>query len=148
MQYLVSVIADGAELATPGEMVAIDAFNDRIRAHGSLVFANGLAEPSLGTVIEGRGEEPVFTDGPSWSRRSSSPVSGSSRLLTFDVALELAVDGSKARNRRIELRPLLAITPTMRPAPTCCAGWAVVRSRARRTTRRSRSRATPPRSPT
>jgi RNA polymerase sigma-70 factor (ECF subfamily) len=38
-----------------------------------------------------------------------------------------------------------AITPTTRPAPTCCAGWAGARSHARPTTRPSRWRATPPR---
>jgi len=41
-----------------------------------------------------------------------------------------------------------AITPTMRPAPTCCAGWAAARSRARRTAKPSSWRATPPRPPT
>jgi len=61
---LVSVIADGTELATPGEMAAIDAFNDRLRAQGYWVYANGLAEPHTATVIDARGEEPVFTDGP------------------------------------------------------------------------------------
>ena len=59
MQYLVSVIADGTELARPGEMAAIDAFNDRLRAQGYWVYANGLADPSTATVIDGRGEEPV-----------------------------------------------------------------------------------------
>ena len=41
-----------------------------------------------------------------------------------------------------------AITPTMRPAPSCCAGWAAPGSRARRTTGPSGWRATPPRPPT
>ena len=41
-----------------------------------------------------------------------------------------------------------AITPTTRPAPTCCAGWAAARSRARRTTKPSSWPATPPRPPT
>src|SRR5207253_1331816 len=43
---------------------------------------------------------------------------------------------------------LPAITPTTPHAPTCCAGWAGARNRARPTTRPSTSRATPPRSPT
>jgi hypothetical protein len=34
MQYFVSVIADGTELATPGEEAAIDAFNERLQAQG------------------------------------------------------------------------------------------------------------------
>jgi RNA polymerase sigma-70 factor, ECF subfamily len=41
-----------------------------------------------------------------------------------------------------------AITPTTRPAPTCCAGWAAASSRARPTTRLSSWPATPPRPPT
>lgn len=40
------------------------------------------------------------------------------------------------------------ITPSMRPAPTCSAGWAAARSPARHTTKPSNWRATPPRSPT
>ena len=40
------------------------------------------------------------------------------------------------------------LTPTTPPAPTCCAGWAAARTRARRMTRPSSSRATPPRLPT
>ena len=64
MQYFMSVIADGTELANPGEMDAIDAFNDKLRAGSYWVYANGLAEPNSATVIDGRGEEPIFTDGP------------------------------------------------------------------------------------
>ena len=65
MHYLVSVIADGTELAIPGEMAAINAFNDkRLKAEGYWVFAGGLASPSTATVVDNRDEEPVFTDGP------------------------------------------------------------------------------------
>jgi hypothetical protein len=77
MQYLVSIINDTAGLATPDELAAINAFNDRLKAEDHWVFAGGLAAPSSATVIDNRGEEAVFTDGPSWSRRSSSPASGS-----------------------------------------------------------------------
>ena len=64
MQYLMSVITDSTELANPGEMAAIDAFNGRLHAQGYWVYANGLAEPSTATVVDARGKEPVFTDGP------------------------------------------------------------------------------------
>jgi hypothetical protein len=67
MQYLVSVIAvidDGVGPATPDEMAAIDVFNDRLQAEGHWVFADGLAAPSSATVIDNRGEEAIFTDGP------------------------------------------------------------------------------------
>ena len=64
MQYLVSVIFDNAGLATPDEEAAIDVFNDRLQAEGSWVFAGGLAAPSSATVIDNRGGEAMFTDGP------------------------------------------------------------------------------------
>jgi hypothetical protein len=64
MQYLVSVIHDSASLATPDEDAAIDVFNDQLMAEGHWVFAGGLAAPSSATVIDNRGEEPMFSDGP------------------------------------------------------------------------------------
>src|SRR5262245_54704766 len=45
MQYLVSVIDDNTGSATPTEMAAIDAFNDRLRAEGPWVFGPGLRSP-------------------------------------------------------------------------------------------------------
>jgi hypothetical protein len=55
MQYLVSVIDDKTGSATPTEMAAINAFNDRLEAEGHWVFAGGLASPSSATVIDNRG---------------------------------------------------------------------------------------------
>jgi len=95
MQYLVSVINDTAGLATPEEDAAIDVFNDRLKAEGHWVFAGGLAGPSSATVIDNRGEEAMFTDGPFLEAAD------------LDVALKLAAEGSKACNRKIEVRPFL-----------------------------------------
>jgi hypothetical protein len=64
MQYLVSVIFDRDGLATEDEHAAIDVFNDRLVMEGHWVFAGGLAAPSSATVIDNRGEEAMFTDGP------------------------------------------------------------------------------------
>jgi hypothetical protein len=64
MQYLISVIDDGTGLATPTEEADINAFNDRLRAEGHWVFAGGLGSPDPATVIDNRGDEAVFTDGP------------------------------------------------------------------------------------
>jgi hypothetical protein len=58
MQYLVSVIDDTAGLATPDEMAAISAFNDRLMAEGHWVFAGGLAAPSSAALTR-RGAHPV-----------------------------------------------------------------------------------------
>ena len=56
--------------------------------------------------------------------------------------------GGGAGGRRPARGRWPATTPTTPPAPTCCAGWAAARSRARRTTEPSSWRATPPRPPT
>jgi hypothetical protein len=105
MQYFMSVIADGTELATPGEMEAIDAFNDKLRAGGYWVYANGLADPKSATVVDGRGEAPVFSDGPFLESKEFLAGFWIIEAANLDVALKLAAEGSKACNRKLELRP-------------------------------------------
>jgi hypothetical protein len=107
MQYLVSVIADTASLATEDEMAAIDVFNDRLQAEGHWVFAGGLAAPSSATVIDNRGEEAMFTDGPFLESKEYLAGFWIMEAADLDVALKLATEGSKACNRKIEVRPFL-----------------------------------------
>jgi len=109
MQYLLSVIATGTEVAPPGEMAAIGAFNERLRAQGYWVFANGLAEPSSATVVDGRGDEPVFSDGPFLESKEFLAGFWVIEAPHLDVALKLAAEGSKVCNRKVELRPFRAL---------------------------------------
>jgi hypothetical protein len=108
MQYLVSVINDSADLATPDEMAAIDVFNDRLQAEGHWVFAGGLGSPSSATVIDNRGEEAMFTDGPFLESKEYIVGFWIMEAADLDVALKLAAAGSKACNRKIEVRPVLS----------------------------------------
>jgi hypothetical protein len=105
MQYLVSVIDDTAGLATPDEMVATDVFNSRLEAEGHWVFAGGLGAPS--TVIDNRGGEPMFTDGPFLESKEHLAGFWIIEAADLDVALKLAAEGSKACNRKVEVRPFL-----------------------------------------
>ena len=105
MQYLVSVIDDTAGLATPDEDAAIDAFNDRLRAAGHWVFAGGLAGPGSATVIDNRGGEAMITDGPFLESKEYLIGFWIIEAADLDVALKLAAEGSKACNRKIEVRP-------------------------------------------
>ena len=107
MQYLVSVIFDNAGLATPDEDAQIDVFNDRLVAEGHWVFAGGLAAPSSATVIDNRGEEAIFTDGPFVESKEYLAGFWIMEAADLDVALKLAAEGSKACNRKIEVRPFL-----------------------------------------
>ncbi|MGB6578611.1 MAG: YciI family protein [Streptosporangiaceae bacterium] len=107
MQYMVSVIDDTAGLATPEEMAAIDAFNDRLQAEGHWVFAGGLGSPISATVIDSRGGEAMFTDGPFLESKEYLAGLWIIEAADLDVALKLAAEGSKACNRKIEVRPFL-----------------------------------------
>ena len=107
MQYLVSVIFDKAGLATPDEEAAVDVFNNRLQAEGHWVFAGGLAAPSSATVIDNRGEEPMFTDGPFVESKEYLAGFWVMEAPDLDVALKLAAQGSKACNRKVEVRPFL-----------------------------------------
>jgi hypothetical protein len=106
MQYLVSVIADTAGPATtPDEMAAINAFNNRLKEEGYWVFAGGLAAPSSATVVDHRGEEALFTDGPFLESKEYLAGFWIIEAPDLDLALKLAAKGSKACNRKIEVRP-------------------------------------------
>ncbi|MGL4178347.1 MAG: YciI family protein [Dermatophilaceae bacterium] len=107
MHYLVNVIDGGSESGTAEEAVAIDAFNEKLVAGGHWVFAGGLADPTVSTVIDGRGDEPIFTDGPFVEAKEWAAGFWLIEAPDLDVALALMAEGSKACNRRLEVRPLL-----------------------------------------
>jgi len=107
MQYLVNVIDGRSNSGTAEEMIAIDAFNDKLRAGGNWVFAAGLADPGASTVVDGRGDEPLFTDGPFLEAKEWAAGFWIIDAPDLDAALALMSEGSKACNRRLEVRPLL-----------------------------------------
>ena len=101
------MIDDTTGSATPTEAAAIDAFNERLQAEGHRVFAGGLASPSTATVIDNRGGEAVFTDGPFVESKEYLAGFWIIKAPNLDVALKLAAEGSKCCNRKVELRPFL-----------------------------------------
>jgi len=84
---------------------ATGAFNDKLQADGYWVFAGGLASAATATVVDGRGETPVMTDGP---YLESKEVIGGFWVIDapdLDVALRLAAEASKACGGKVEVRP-------------------------------------------
>lgn len=106
-QYVISVLNDSDDLATEEEMAAIDVFNEQLQTDGQWVFAGGLASPSSATVVDGRGGEPVFTDGPYLESKEHIVGFWIIEAPHLDAALRLAAQGSRSCNRRVELRPVL-----------------------------------------
>jgi hypothetical protein len=107
MQFLVSVLDDKTNSATPEEMTAITEFNERIIADGNWVFAGGLAAPSAATVVDNRGGEAIFTDGPYLESKEYIAGLWIMEAADLDAARELVTEASKACNRRLEVRPFL-----------------------------------------
>lgn len=107
MRYLISVIDDRTNSGTPDEMAAINVFNDRLESEGHWVYAGGLGAPSTATVIDNRGGEAIVTDGPFLESKEYVGGFWIIDAPDLDVALKLATDGSKACNRRVEVRPFL-----------------------------------------
>ena len=107
MQYLVSVIDDKGNPGSTDRQPAICAFNERLIAEGYWVFAAGLGTPGTATVIDNRGDGAVFTDGPYVESKEYIAGFWVIEAPDLDVALKLAADGSKACNRKVEVRPLL-----------------------------------------
>ncbi len=82
------------------------AFNEKLRADGYWVFAGGLAPASTATVVDGRGETPVVTDGP---YAEAKEYVGSFTIVDCDSlerALEIAARNPAARYWGVEVRPL------------------------------------------
>jgi len=107
MRNVIFVIDDTTNSASGNEIAAIDAFNDALRENDHFIIAVGIAAPSRATLIDNRGgAQESF---------ASSLFSGSDHYSGFwiiaapteVIAHALAMEGSKACNRRVELRPLL-----------------------------------------
>ena len=111
MKFLVSVIDDGQAAAagqsysaSEAEAAAIDTFNERLQADGHWVYAGGLADTDTAKVVDNRGSSATFTDGPFVESKEFVAGLWIWDAPDLDTALALAVDGSKACNRKLEVR--------------------------------------------
>jgi hypothetical protein len=118
VQYLISVLHTESDNEVPGSVDGYESaeaaqasweatgrFNDKLAAEGYFVFANGLGGPETATVVDGRGEAPIFTDGPYLESKEHVVGFWIIDAPDLDVALKLAAEGSNACRRRVEVRP-------------------------------------------
>lgn len=107
MQFLISVLDTASNSATPDEMEAIHAFNRRLDAGGHRVLAVGLADPSEARVVDNRNDAGLRTDGPFAETKEFAAGLWIFEAADLEQALALASEGSKACNRRLEVRALV-----------------------------------------
>lgn len=107
MRYIIFVIDELSRSASGDEMAAIDAFNDSLRAGGHWVMAIGIGGPGTATVIDNRSGAGVVAAGSLFQTDDFYTGLWVIEAESADQAQRLALEASKACNRRVELRPLL-----------------------------------------
>lgn len=92
MKFVMFVIDSDTNTGAADEMAAIDAFNEGLRANGNWIMAFGMERPGARSI-----------------QSSSEFYSGMWIIEAADLAeaQRLANEGSRACNRRVELRPFL-----------------------------------------
>ena len=107
MKFIIFVIDDQSNSGSPAEMAQIDLFNDQLRANGQFIFAAGLASPESADVIDNRTDANLSTGKPLFANKENFSGFWLIQAESIEVARKLAFAGSKACNRKVELRPLL-----------------------------------------
>ena len=104
---MIFVIDQQSRSATTNEMAAIDEFNDSLQANGQWVMAAGLADPTKATLIDNTESKGIATAGSLFSDDDFYSGFWIIDAESEEVARDLAMRGSKACNRSVELRPFL-----------------------------------------
>jgi hypothetical protein len=107
MKYIIFVIDGPNNPASPNEMVQIDTFNEELRKNGSFIMAAGISGPQGASLIDNR--EGLMQLKVGSLSDSTDYYSG---FWIIEVgnesdAKKLALEGSRACNRRVELRRFL-----------------------------------------
>ena len=107
MKYLLSVIDAVSGSATADEVPAIDAFNADLMDKGYWVMAAGVGAPDTAAVFDNRSGAGLVTDGGYVDATEFVAGFWIVDVPSDDIARELAAAGSRACNRKVELRPFL-----------------------------------------
>ena len=107
MRFIVFVIDDLHVSAGPDEMAAIGAFNDKLKADGHFVTAEGIQSGDNAVVIDNRAGAGVITPGSLYSEPERYTGFWIIEADSDALAQELAHEASRACNRKVELRAYL-----------------------------------------
>lgn len=107
MRFLISVIDSESNSGTGNELAAIDEFNDKLQANDHWVFACGVAAPSTAITIDNRDDAGIVVAGPVNDTVEYQSGFWLIKAESREQAEVLAAEGSKACNRKVELRALL-----------------------------------------
>jgi hypothetical protein len=106
MRFLIAVIDSKTGTATGDEIAAIDEFNDMLQSNGHFILACGIDDPENALVIDNRSGLGQLSEGPLNDNEQYMAGFWLINAESIEQAQELAAKGSKACNRKVELRKL------------------------------------------
>ena len=106
MRFVIFVIDKDSNSGSAAELTEIDSFNAELQANNQLILAAGIASSQKGVLIDNRDSREIVESG---SLNGPEFYSG---FWIIDAeseehAKDLALRGSKACSRKVELRPFL-----------------------------------------
>ncbi len=107
MRFLLSVVDSASRTGSSDEMAAIDIFNDKLQKNGHWIFACGVDSPSTASLIDNRAGAGSVVKGSYVDNDEFQSGFWIINAADHDEAIALALEGSKACNRKVEVRPLL-----------------------------------------
>ena len=108
MRYMISVIDTKTRSGhSPEEIAAIDAVNEEMVKHGYRLLAEGIDAPEKARVFDFRSGNSSVQSGPLHSTEEFFSGIWVVDVPSEEIAIELAEKGSRACNRKVELRPFL-----------------------------------------
>lgn len=107
VKYIIFVVDSVSESADSDEMATIDEFNDGLRRDGYWVMAAGIGAPQTAIVFDNRSGAGSQQTGSLFVEADHYSGFWIIEVPSHDVAVRLANEGSRACNRRVELRPFL-----------------------------------------
>jgi hypothetical protein len=107
MRFIIFVIDSPGNLAGPDEMKNIDAFNEKLQKNGNWITAAGIKEPSHATLIDNRNDIGEVKSGSLFTGPEHFSGFWLIEAESEAAAHQLAMEGSFACNRKVELRPYI-----------------------------------------
>jgi hypothetical protein len=107
VKYIIFVIDSESNSADGNEMAAIDEFNDMLLEKGHWITAAGIHHGEGAAVLDNRAGAGLVSEGSLYDSAEHYSGFWIIEADSRETALELAAAGSKACNRKVELRAYL-----------------------------------------
>ncbi len=108
MKFIIFVIDNLSNSGTETEMKEINNFNDYLRNNGYWISAEGIDSPTKSTVIDNRNDSNIMLSESLVKSKENYSGFWLINAPSMEIAKQLATQGSKSCNRKVELRPLFS----------------------------------------